>query len=73
MRCPGDVVDRCSVERNVVDLLPGTALFAPDEDLAVVGGRCENVAVLGVRPRYTPYSTLVSVKLSTTCHVYVPR
>jgi hypothetical protein len=68
---PSDVVDRSGVERNIVDLLPGAALFAPNEDLAVVGGRCENVAIFGMRPGYTPYSTLMSVKLSTTCYVCV--
>jgi hypothetical protein len=70
---PSDVINRSGVERNIVDLLPGAALFAPDEDFAVVGGRCENVAVFGMRPGYTPYSAFVSVKLSTTCHVGVPR
>ena len=36
VRRPGDVVDGCGVERDVVDLLPGAALLAPDDDLAVV-------------------------------------
>ena len=69
---PSDVVDRCGVERNIIDLLPGTALFAPDEDLAVIRGRRKNVAIFGMRPGYTPYGAFVSVKLSTTCHVCVP-
>lgn len=36
MRRPGDVVDGRGVECDIVDLLPGAVLFAPDEDLAVV-------------------------------------
>ncbi len=67
MRRPGDVVDGCGVERDVVDLLPGATLFAPNEDLAIVRRRSENVAILGVRPSYTPYSALMTAKLSTTC------
>lgn len=67
------MVDRSGMERNVVNLLPGAALFAPDEDLAVVGGRCENIAIFGVCPGYTPYGAFVSVKLSTICHVCMLR
>lgn len=33
---------------EVVDSLPLAVLFAPDEDLAVIRGRCEDGAVLGV-------------------------
>lgn len=38
MRCPGDEVYRCCVESDFINLLPGGRLFAPDEDLAVIGG-----------------------------------
>lgn len=36
MRRPGDVVYGGGVERDIVDLLPGAALLAPYEDLAVI-------------------------------------
>lgn len=47
-RRPGDQVDACCVEGEVVDALPLVVLLAPDKDLAVVGGRCEDSAVFGV-------------------------
>jgi hypothetical protein len=66
MWCPRDVVDRSSVQSNFVDLLPGRGLLAPDDNLAVVRGRGEDVAVLGVCPGNTPDSAFVSVELSAT-------
>lgn len=36
-RRPGDQVDACCVESEVVDALPLVVLLAPDKDLAVVG------------------------------------
>ena len=45
---PSDEVYTGVVESNFVDLLPLVRGFFPDEDLAVVGGGCEYVAVLGV-------------------------
>lgn len=68
VRRPGDVVDGGGVERDIVDLLPGARLFAPNEDLAIVRGRGEDVAILGVRPSYAPNSAFMSVQLSTSCH-----
>jgi hypothetical protein len=53
------------VQGDFVDLLPGRRLFAPDDDFAVVRGGCEDIAVLGMRPRDTPYRAFVSVMLST--------
>lgn len=58
---PGNEVYRCGVEGDVVDLLPRAVLLAPDEDLAVVGGRSEDVAVLGMCPGNTPDGALVPV------------
>lgn len=62
--CPGDKVDRGSVEGDLVDLLPAVGLLAPDEDLAVVRRRREDVAVLWVCPCDAPDSALVSVGMS---------
>lgn len=56
---PRDDVDRGLVQRKVEDLLPRALLLAPDEDLAVVAGRGENVAVFGVCPGYAPDRALV--------------
>lgn len=61
--CPCNKVDGCGVECYIVDLLPGTILFAPYEDFAVVRGGCEDVAVLGVGPCHAPDSAFVSVAL----------
>lgn len=64
MRRPRNNVDRGLVEGKVVDSLPlavlGTLLL-PDEDLAVVASRCQDVAVLGMRPGNAPYSTFVTI------------
>ena len=62
---PCDEVDRGGVEGDLIYLLPAVGLLAPDEDLAVVRGGSENVAVLGVRPRYAPDSTFVPVNVLT--------
>jgi hypothetical protein len=43
---PSDEVYAGVVESNFVDLLPLVRGFLPDEDLAVIGGGCEYVAVL---------------------------
>ena len=61
--CPGDEVDRGGVKGDLIYLLPAVGLLAPNEDLAVVRGRGEDVAVLGMRPCYAPDGALVSVKL----------
>lgn len=61
MGCPCNKVDRGSVESDLVNLLPAVGLLAPDEDLAIVRGGGEDVAILGVCPCDTPYSTFVSV------------
>jgi hypothetical protein len=57
------------VDGRFVDSLPlGCllgALLLPDEDLAVVARRGEDVAVLGVRPCYTPDSAFVTVVTSS--------
>jgi hypothetical protein len=62
---PGDDVDRGRVQGDFVDLLPGGRLLAPDDDLAVVRRRGEDVAVLGMRPCHAPYGAFVSAALST--------
>jgi hypothetical protein len=64
--CPRDVVHRSSVQSNFVNLLPRRGLLAPDDNLAVVRRRGEDVAVLGVCPGNTPYGAFVSVELSAT-------
>jgi hypothetical protein len=52
------------VQGELVDALPLRrllcALLLPEEDLAVVAGRGEDVAVLGVRPGYAPDGALVA-------------
>lgn len=61
---PGDNVDRSLVQGEVVDALPLVvlcALFLPDEDFAVVAGRGEDVAVLGVCPGDAPDGAFVAV------------
>ena len=60
VRRPGDGVDAGLVQREVEDALPAPALLPPDEDLAVVAGRGQNVTVLWVRPGDTPYCSFVS-------------
>jgi hypothetical protein len=62
---PGDEVDRGGVESDFVDLLPGGRLLAPDDDFAVIGRGCEDVAVFRMRPGDAPYGAFVSVDLST--------
>jgi hypothetical protein len=61
---PRDDVDRGLVQGEVVDSLPLAAvlgaLFFPDEDLSVVASRCQDVAVLGMRPGDAPYSAFVT-------------
>ena len=58
VRSPGHHIHGSCVKGEVEDLGPRAAaggrgrvlmLFAPDEDLAIVGGRCENCAEFGVR------------------------
>ena len=49
VRCPGNEVHGRRVQLRHVHPLPLAGLLAPDEDLAVVAGRREDVAVLGVR------------------------
>jgi hypothetical protein len=61
---PGDKVYGSGVEGYFVDLLPGVGLLAPDEDLAVVGTGCKDVAVLGMCPCDAPDSAFVSTSLS---------
>ena len=66
VRRPGDHVDRRLVQREVVDALPLAVLaglFFPDEHLAVVARRGDDVAVLGVRPGDAPNRSLVTVRL----------
>ncbi len=48
MRGPRHNIHRSGVEGEVGDLLPLSTLFAPDEDLAVIAGGSEDVAVLRV-------------------------
>lgn len=43
-----------------VDALPLAILFPPDEDAAVVGARCEDGAIFGVRPGDRPDCSLVA-------------
>jgi hypothetical protein len=50
------------VQGKVEDLLPLVGLLAPDEDLAVVAGRGQDVAVLGVCPRDAPDGALVALQ-----------
>lgn len=47
------------MQGEFVDALPGSILFAPDEDATVVGGRGENGAIFGVRPGDTPDCSLM--------------
>jgi hypothetical protein len=70
VRGPGDGVDAGFVQGEVEDARPGRCgrargllgggLLAPDEDLAVVAGRGEDVAVFGVGPRDAPDCALVA-------------
>lgn len=63
MGSPGDDIDRRLMQGEVVDALPLAvrgALLLPDEDLAIVSGRREDVAVLGMRPRDAPDSAVVA-------------
>lgn len=48
VRGPGDDVYAGGVQGEVEDACPLRALFAPDEDFAVVAGGGEDVAVFGV-------------------------
>jgi hypothetical protein len=64
MRGPRNKVDGSRVYGDFVDLLPGVGLFAPDEDLAVVGTGGEDVAVLGMCPCYAPDGAFVSASQS---------
>lgn len=48
------------MEGEVEDALPLGALFAPDEDLAVVARRGEDVAVFGVGPGDAPDCSFVT-------------
>lgn len=60
---PSDDIDRRLMQGEVVDSLPLVilrALFLPDENLAVVASRRQDVAVLGMRPGDAPNGTLVS-------------
>ena len=61
VRRPGDGVHRGLVQRKVEQLLPRALLLAPDQNLAVVARRCQDVAVFRVRPGYTPYCPLVTI------------
>lgn len=59
------------MEGNLVDFLPCAGLFAPDEDLAVIRGGGEDVAVLGMCPCYTPYCAFMAAMLSALCFLVV--
>lgn len=58
---PGDNVDAGFVESEVENALPRPALLTPDENFAVVPGRCEDVSVFRVGPRDTPYCAVVAI------------
>lgn len=63
VRGPSDDVDRGLVEGEVVDSLPLVvlgALFFPDEDLAIVPCRRQDVAVFGMRPGDAPDGAFVT-------------
>lgn len=65
MGSPGDDIDRRLVQGEVVDALPLAvrgALLLPDEDLAIVSGRREDVAVLRMRPRDAPDGAVVATE-----------
>jgi hypothetical protein len=49
------------VQGEIEDSRPGVALLAPDEDFAVIGGGCEDVAEFGVRPGDGPDCSFVAV------------
>lgn len=68
---PGDDVDRGGVEGDFVDLLPGRRLLAPDDDLAVVRGGCEDISVLWMRPCYAPHWAFVSSILVNIAYMMV--
>lgn len=38
------------MQSKVKDARPGIVVLAPDEDFAVVGGGCKNVAIFGMCP-----------------------
>lgn len=64
VRRPRNNVDRCLVQREIVDSLPLVvlcSLFFPEENFAVVAARCEDVAILGVCPGDAPNGAFVSV------------
>jgi len=48
------------VQCEVEDFCPLIVGLAPDEDFAVVGGGCEDVAVFGMSPGNGPYGAFVS-------------
>ena len=43
-----------------VHLVPGAVVLLPDDDLAVVGARGQDVTIHGVGPRYLPHWTLMA-------------
>jgi hypothetical protein len=49
------------MHREIEDFLPLITLLAPDEDLAVVTCRGEDVAVFWVGPRDAPYCSFMAV------------
>lgn len=55
------------MQGEIEDFGPGRALFAPDEDLAIVTSRCEDIAILWMRPRDRPDSAFVTRDLLATC------
>lgn len=46
---------------------PRCALFAPDEDFAIVTSRCEDIAIFWVCPRDRPDGAFVTGGLLVTC------
>lgn len=58
---PGECVNGGRVQREVVDARPLRVSLPPDEDLAVVGGAREDIAVLGVRPGDRPDCSFVTM------------
>lgn len=54
------------MEGKIENFLPLAVLFPPDKNLSVITSRCQNIPVLGMRPRYTPNSSFVSIGTIST-------